>query len=320
MRDLRKQKNVVIPDGAQEIGERWFENSEAESVTIPASVKEVASDAFRNCDALKMICVEDGCDASLINVDLPDSVLVGPPPETMVGNARVWDLRDCKEVVVPEGVEKIGNQWFWGSKIETVEIPASVREIGADAFGNCSNLKCVTFANGSQLEKIGGGCFYGTGMKELMLPSALEYVGDKAFGACRNLETIRLEGERDVDLSRAGLQDLTDVILPSVALPGGVFLQDLRQTKNIAIPEGTEKIGNNWFRNSEIESVDIPASVREIGENAFHGCRCLKSVTFAAGSKLEKIGACCFYKSGIKMMTVPKGVADIRRDTFMNCH
>ena len=72
-----------------------------------------------------------------------------------MGSTRVWDLRNLKQVVIPEGIERIGNQWFWGSDIESIEIPATAKEIGADAFYNCKNLKSVTFADGSKLEKIG---------------------------------------------------------------------------------------------------------------------------------------------------------------------
>ena len=67
----------------------------------------------------------------------------------MVGGVRIWDLRDCKNIVIPEGVKRIGNHWFWGSEVESVEIPASAKEIGADAFCNCKNLKSVTLAEDS---------------------------------------------------------------------------------------------------------------------------------------------------------------------------
>ena len=46
-----------------------------------------------------------------------------------------------KNVVIPEGTERIGNCWFWGSEIKSVVVPVSVREIGADAFYGCKNLK-----------------------------------------------------------------------------------------------------------------------------------------------------------------------------------
>ena len=72
-------------------------------------------------------------------------VEVGPPMGTMAGRACVWDIRALKDVVIPDGVERIGSRWFWGSGIESVAIPASVREIGAEAFGRCESLRFVTF-------------------------------------------------------------------------------------------------------------------------------------------------------------------------------
>lgn len=67
----------------------------------------------------------------------------------MAGNEKVWDLRNFKQVVIPAGIERIGNHWFWGSEIESITIPVSVKEIGTDAFCNCKKLKGVAFAEGS---------------------------------------------------------------------------------------------------------------------------------------------------------------------------
>ena len=54
-----------------------------------------------------------------------------------------------KVVVIPDGVEKIENNWFWGSKAVSVTIPASVREIGDCAFRNCKKLRQITFSESS---------------------------------------------------------------------------------------------------------------------------------------------------------------------------
>ena len=41
LRNLRRQKHVDIPEGVKRIGERWFADSEVESVMIPASASEI---------------------------------------------------------------------------------------------------------------------------------------------------------------------------------------------------------------------------------------------------------------------------------------
>ena len=58
----------------------------------------------------------------------------------------VQDLRSVREVIIPDGTEKIGSCWFWGSGVEGVDIPASVVEIGIAAFRRCTKLKRVAFS------------------------------------------------------------------------------------------------------------------------------------------------------------------------------
>ena len=66
---------------------------------------------------------------------------------------------------------------------------------------------------------------------------------------------------------------------------------------SIEIPDGIRYIGNEAFAGCRgLKSVTIPDSVRGIGYSAFNGCRSLTSVT------------------------IPEGVTDIRESTFCDCH
>ena len=136
-----------------------------------------------------------------------------------------------------------------------------MREIGTEAFCKCTKLKRVVCAEESRLEKIGDSCFWESGIEEITLPSTLENIEYLAFFRCDNLKTIRLEGEDDIHFSVSKISDSAQIIFLSASLPGGVFLQDLRMMKSVAIPDGVEKVGNEWFRRSGIENITIPASV-----------------------------------------------------------
>ena len=57
------------------------------------TLKEVGCGAFAGCKNLRTIYVEDGCEADLSYIKIPDFTTIGPLPETMVGGLRVWDLR-----------------------------------------------------------------------------------------------------------------------------------------------------------------------------------------------------------------------------------
>ena len=126
-----KLKKVSFQEGSklEEIGDSGFARTNLEEITLPRTLKEIGWDAFNNCKHLKTIYVEDGCMASLYVTDAPNFAKVGPPPGTMAGSVNVWDLRNCREVTIPESIKRIGNFWFWGTGIESVTIPASVREI-----------------------------------------------------------------------------------------------------------------------------------------------------------------------------------------------
>ena len=97
---------------------------------------------------------------------------------------------------------------------------------------------------------------------------------------------------------------------------GDKFFANLRKQKSVAIPDGVQTFGEQWFKNSEVESVAVSASVKEIGSDTFYNCRNLKQVTFTLGSGLEKIGSRCFCKAGIEQIVLPKGVAEIKDFTF----
>lgn len=82
----------------------------------------------------------------------------------MVDQTPLWDLRALKRVVIPAGVERIGSYWFSCSYIEYVEIPASVFEIGVEAFSGCQALRSVCVAKGSLLERVEALAFWGAGV------------------------------------------------------------------------------------------------------------------------------------------------------------
>ena len=49
-------------------------------------------------------------------------------------------------MVIPEGVEVIGDDWFSNTSVKKLTISSSVRELGARAFYECYELRTVIFA------------------------------------------------------------------------------------------------------------------------------------------------------------------------------
>lgn len=76
-------------------------------------------------------------------------------------------------------------------------------------------------------------------------------------------------------------------------------------------------IGKNAFDSkTTITSVEFPASVGIISEEAFCGCSKLSQVSFTEDSQLTTIQDKAFYKTDITEFTIPENVAYIGNDAF----
>ena len=237
------------------ISETWFDRNmsylvngaeNTRTIIFPNTVRKVRCDAFKGNRSLRSAVLNEGL-------------------ERLKGYMYQGCDEDGDQFTEIKGV-------FQNSGLQRVILPSTLRVLGDGTFCYCSKLKSVTFAEGSKLEKIGSGCFQNSGLEEITLPKALTDVDYCAFDGCRNLRTIYVEDGCEADLSSLRLQDSTQAGPLPETMVGNVRVWDLRGRKDIVIPEGVERIGNYWFWDSGIENVTVPASVREIGTDAFCYC------------------------------------------------
>ena len=133
----------------ERIGDRCFRGSGIEEITLPSTLKKIGEYTFSSCEGLKIIYLEDECLAELVDTVIPKFTSIIPLSVVLPGGMSLQSITSLKNVVIPEGTERIGNKWFWGSRIESIEIPCSVKEIGKCAFRNCKNLRQITFSGSS---------------------------------------------------------------------------------------------------------------------------------------------------------------------------
>lgn len=99
------------------------------------------------------------------------------------------------EVVIPDGVSKIGSDAFWGcTSLTSVTIPHGVHKIERDAFSGCTSLTSVDIPD--SVTYIGGGAFSGctslTSLTSVKIPDSVTYIGDGAFSGCKSLKKVRV--------------------------------------------------------------------------------------------------------------------------------
>ena len=142
-----------------------------------------------------------------------------PPSQIVTGqhSQAAFGFNPLKEIVIPEGYETIGNDWFAVcDELVKVVLPSSLRTIGVGTFAGCTKLADVNFPE--ELERIGFDAFYLTNLKEVDLSKChnLKTIEDYAFGSCSSLQSVKLpEGLKLIEYGAFENTALQEITIPS---------------------------------------------------------------------------------------------------------
>lgn len=152
--------NVEFPDGLEEIGRGAFRNTKLESVIVPPSVRVIHQSAFCECDDLRKVVLSEGLE--VLGTDehtVTGDKLYGVFHESAVDNVvfpstlkkiEYSAFEDCahlRSVVLPAGLEYIGDSAFSGTGFERVLLPRALRHVGKDALSSLE-LQAVDVVKG----------------------------------------------------------------------------------------------------------------------------------------------------------------------------
>ena len=267
-------KNVIIPDGVKVIGEgSSVFGSEIESVTIPASVTEIAEYAFYGCSGLKSVTFAEGSELKKI------------------GGSAFYAANSLETLTIPDGVTEIGSYAFCAmSRLRTISLPASLKNVcGGEWFGNLfsrgtsnnapENLMNINFADGGDTFSSYDGAVYSADGKTLIYSPAAK----KSLEFAKGVETIGQYALWRANLTSMTLPDTVKTIesgafnrsqMTKVEIPGSVETIGssaffFANVSNLVLNEGLIRIEDAAFSQSHVAQVTIPASVTYIGETAF---------------------------------------------------
>jgi tetratricopeptide (TPR) repeat protein len=200
-------------------------------------------------------------------------------------------------------------------KAKNVVIPATlyglkVTIIGSSAFRN-KGLRSVvipdtviTIEDGGAFD---GGAFYSNReLTKVTLGNGLKTIGNHAFSSCYNLAEIIIPNSvtriGDSAFSSAGRRDVG---------PG----ERTKEVFKVTFGTGLQTIGERAFSSSEIVELNLPSSIRAIGESAFAYNK-IQKITF--GSGLQTIEAGVFSNNQITELNLPSSLKTIRVGAFAN--
>ena len=175
------------------IGYGAFQGSNITSVTMPNSIVQIGSNAFKNCSNLASVCLSAsltstpdygfyGC-SSLTSVVVPEGV-------RSVGSNCFENCTSLRAVTLPSTLTNLYYACFrYCGSLTSVVIPASVRTISGNAFYGCYNLANVVFNEG--LKTIGYDSFrYCSKLTTITIPSTVNYIEYRAFCECSGITSI----------------------------------------------------------------------------------------------------------------------------------
>ncbi len=274
-------------------------------------------------------------------IDTSDMRLVGLLPAMSDGST---------EIVIPTGIQSIGEYAFVYCDVESVHLTEDIREIRYAAFTQ-------------------------TGISEIQLPASLESIPDNPFFLCDRLTNIAVSDQNKVFASLEGMlvsiNDMRVIMYPNglltdgeARIPEGVrsigdFALAFSAVRKVTLPDSLEAIGKSAFYKTEkLTEINIPDSVNEIMDNAFEmsalesvslpdvekqgafifaNCSNLANVVFADDFKtigegmfyqcanlthvdmpegLESIGIMAFAVTGLRDIVIPSGVKSVGDDAF----
>ena len=144
------------------------------------------------------------------------------------------------------------------SKLITVKLPNTIKQIGSSAFYDCNNLQSITMYEG--IETINSMAFNSCSqLKSVTLPNGLLNIEYYAFGYCHALENVDFP--------------------PTLETIGGDVFCGCNSLKAISLPVSLKTIGNGAFSScGNLREVKIPSSITNIEDRAFSGCSNLTKV------------------------------------------
>lgn len=184
-------KKFVLNEGTEIIEGYAFSYCGVETINLPDSLLRIATSAFSGCDKIKELVIPAKVDIRPMAFESHNACL-----EKLVfkeGREEIDPYSEfgyhctVKEVVLPDGLKKIGDIAFSGWKnLEKIKIPDTVTEIGERAFSDCDKLISISIP---KVETIGKGAFKGCDRLEKVTLGENAVIAEEAFSECPVLVT-----------------------------------------------------------------------------------------------------------------------------------
>ena len=290
---------VSLPASIVSVGAGAFSGTGLRDVRFGAALAQLGASAFANCPGLQTVTFAGNApsaDATLFQGDtnvvvyysvgasgwgttfagVPARVLLPFHYTTFAGAVSITGYSGLGgALVIPNTINglpvvAIGDFAFADVDLAGITIPATVTNIGRNAFANCAGLTGLTLPSGlAAIEQFAfTGCF---NLAAVTIPDSVRGIGDHAFEFCSSLKSVSLSHS----VTNLGLNVFADCV----------------SLTNLDIPASVTNLGPNSFNGCfALAAVTVGTNVQAFGPQSFAGCPnltaifCLGNAPVADGS------------------------------------
>lgn len=337
----KKIKNIKINCIAREA---FKDEAVIEEVIFHDDIHTIGEAAFAGCEKLRRINISDkhinikndafkGTAIISSKVSYLNNVLVKVESnyegvlKVKEGTLAIADeaLLGCTEITqvdLPDGLISIGKASFKNCRgLRKIILPESVQTIDKFAFSDCSNLKAIKLPK--TMKQIGWGTFANCViLEQINMPDGISEIGRMTFEKCKNLFEINIpKTVRKICFDAfkgSGLQiAYRDSCENELYIDNWLIHYKYDKVLTLVIKEGTIGIADmDWSQSKKIQSVELPNSLKYIGNYAFLGAL-IQSVNLPQG--ILRIGSAAFRGTALKEICIPDSVQEIEEWAFMDC-
>ena len=301
-----KIQTIELPKSLTSLNSDPFINSLISAVKIPAELAVIDEGSFAHMPKLKEFVVSPGnADYKSLNGVLFDwqvkSLISYPPAKAEQsyivpqGVTRIadyaFDSAPLTRITLADSIVELGSPAFRGSKIQELNIPASVETLSSSSFLGASELAKLTVANNnSSFTSIDNVLFTKNKEELIFYPPKRDGV---SYKVPEGTKLIRI-----ASLSSSPIKELT-------------------------IPESISSLSEMLLAGTLIEKLNLSATLEGIDDWSFYDSYNLKEVTVPASNPFFKaVDGILYdkkstklihipYRSPIKNLTIPEGVKDL---------
>lgn len=243
-------QTINYPENRNKIIPGAYSGWQGTSIVIPATIKEIGSLAFFECQNIESIIIPDSV------IEIGDKVFFRSLrlSNIVIGNSvkEVKGFDSChslEKVIIPDNVVSIG-YWAFSNcrRLKSVKIGRSVETIGINAFSFCTLLKSITLGDSVKIIKFDA--FYDCPLSSLTIPSSVHTIETMSYTWMLIFE----KSDCDLDLSYINMSKIKlPNDHPSDVIPLFKYFNHHFPEPEFTVPKNIKKICSYAFSGNHMQ-------------------------------------------------------------------